>query len=219
MKQYSFIYFIFLCLIISSCESTVLEEENSVTQAVTRSDITKDEFARSNSIFYNVQPTNIGIDTYHIVGDIKTYSKDVEYDFTLWCQIKGDVKCIVWISSGEILYQGKSYSSIYGISGKEIKFTLKFNASVTSIRMALETTDYLNNYYKEANARLTISDARYKGESMGSGGYIEGGFYDLWLQPIYPYNPPTGTTEYHWKCSNCGAMNAVYNDSCIGCGR
>lgn len=217
-KHYS-ICLLLLCLIATSCENTILKEEDSVTQVTTRSSITKDDFARDNSIFYNLQPAKTGTDVYRIAGDIKTYSKDVEYDFTLWCQIKGDVKCVVWVSSGEILYNGKVYSSIYGINGKDIKFTLRFNTSITNIKMALETTDYLNNYYKEANARLVISGARYKGEEMGSGGSVEGGSYDLWLQPIYPYNLPAGTTEFHWKCSNCGAINAVYNNSCHGCGQ
>lgn len=215
MKKYYFIYLFLMCLIATSCENTVFEEEVLETHAVTRSSITQDEFRRDNSVFYNIQK----FDEQRIAGDIKTYEKGVEYDFTLWCQIKGDVKCVVWVSSGYIVYKGKYYTSIYGVSGQDLKFTLQFNAPVTTVRMALETTDIFHEYYKEANARLVMSGARYNGESMGSAGMVEGGYYDLWLQPVYPYNPPSGSTEYHWKCNYCGALNAKINNICIGCGR
>lgn len=221
MKKHHFIYFILLCLIAIGCENTVLEEEVPATQAVTRSSITQDEFDLYNSIFYNIQTDGIGMtDTYRIKADINTFPQDVEYDFTLWCQLKGDVKCVVWASSGEISYNsGKNYPSIYGVSGQNVNFTLKFNSPITTIQLALETDDYLNNYYKEANVKLYFSGARYKGETMGVGGFVEGGSYDLCLHPIYPYNPPNGTTEYHWKCSHCGAINDRHNTNCLGCGQ
>lgn len=219
MKKYNFIYLMFWGLIGLSCENANLEEEVIENQVMTKGSVTEEEFSRYNTVFYNIQPElPIGYDTYRIQGDINTYPQYVEYDFKLWCQIQGELKCVVWASSGEIVDKnGKNPSSIYGVNGQTVEFTLKFKSPITTIHLAFETSDYLNNYYKSGKAKLYFSGARYKGESMGGGGYVDGGYYDLCLYPIYPYNPPVGTTEYHWKCVNCGAINDRHNLTCVNC--
>lgn len=221
MKKYYFTYLFFLCLIITSCENTTFEEETPKTAVTTRSNYDPKEFARYNTIFYNIKPIyagELGSDGLtSMTGDITTFKTGVEYDFELACTIRGDVKCVVWVTGGAgIIYDGQNYSSIYGESGKQKKFTVKFNNTKSTFHLALEAK-YDPTTYKDGNARLVIVGARYFGESMGGGGDVVGGYHDLSVDARWWDSHQSPTVGMHWKCSKCGTINSTNTSTCLNC--
>lgn len=221
MKKYHFIYLLFLCLIATSCENTFLEEEIPATQVTTRNSITPEEFARNNSLFYNIESTHGGMGgadgISKMTGDVNTFEEGVEYDFILYCKIRGDVKCVLWAGGNVVFtYNGRTCYTIYGESGKYLKFTAKFYSSITTFRLALET-GYTPNVYKDAYARFVFNGAKYNGEwTTVSPGFIAGGSHDLVVEARYWDSYPS-SSERHWTCSNCGFTNTINDSSCKGC--
>lgn len=219
MKKRHFIYFILLCLIATSCENTVLEEEIPAKSVTTKSSVNPDVFREFNTVFYNIIPIyGGGNGITRMSGDVSTYKEGVEYNFTLWCEIKGDVKCVLWAATGnvEFIYNGISYSSIYAENKKAMKIKVKFHSTKTTFFLALET-NYTPTLYKEGYARFVFDNASYNGEWMGAAGFVPGGSHDLTVNARYWDSQ--GATEYHWTCVSCGTINADYNSTCIGCGK
>lgn len=218
MKKHHFIYFILLCLIATSCENTVLEEEVPAKSVTTKSSVNPDVFREFNTVFYNIIPIYGGGDGItRMSGDVSTYKEGVEYNFTLWCEIKGDVKCVLWDTGhSEFIYNGISYSSIYAENKKQMKIKVKFHSTKTTFFLALET-NYTPTLYKEGYARFVFDNASYNGEWMGAAGFVPGGSHDLTVNARYWDSQ--GATEYHWTCVSCGTINADYNSTCIGCGK
>ena len=222
MKKYNFIYLIFLYLIATSCEKTVLEEEIPAAQSTTRSSITPEEFARNNSLFYNIKPIYGGMGDAdgisQMSGDINTFKEGVEYDFSLYCEIRGDVKCVLWCTTGnaDFIYNGRTYHSIYGESRRRLDFTVKFNSQITTFRLALET-GYTPYVYKDAYAKFVFNGARYNGEEAFIGP-IAGGSADLVVQAKYWDSYPS-TSDRHWICNKCGSLNSTNDSPCKSCDR
>lgn len=214
MKKHYLIYLFFLCLIVSGCEKGIFDEENEATQTMTRSSIALSEAALYNTCFQNIQTTKAssGYGISIMTADISTYAEGVEYDFTLWCTIRGDIKCYVSAISGEIIYNGKNYYDILGESGKQIKFTVKFHSSKTQIRLAFENAQATTTYYHDASAKLVISSAKYHGAPIIISEVSRPGeSRDLYIEAKYPANPLLSTVGM-WKCNICGTINYVLYD-------
>lgn len=218
MDKHYLICMFFLCLIATSCENTVLEEEIPAKLVTTKSSVNPDVFREFNTVFYNIIPIyGGGYGITKMSGDVSTYKDGVEYNFTLWCEIKGDVKCVLWATgNAEFIYNGISYSSIYAENKKQMKIKVKFHSTKTTFFLALET-NYTPTLYKEASARFVFDNASYNGEWMGAAGFVPGGSHDLTVNARY--RDSQGSTEYHWTCGSCGVINADYNSNCIGCGK
>lgn len=221
MKKHCFIYLFFLCLIATSCDKTVFENENVETTAITRSGYDPNVFARYNTIFYNVKPIyggEFGSDGLtSITGDVTTFENGVEYDLQLWCQTRGDVKCIVWVTGGaELFYNGRCYPSLYGESGKEKEFTVRFNNTKSTFHLALEGP-YDPTSFKDGQGKLVIASTRYNGERMNGAGYVQGGYHDLTVNARWMDSHGSPTVGMHWKCTKCGTLNSTNTSTCLNC--
>lgn len=213
MKKHHLIYSLLLLLItsVTSCEKAVFEEVTD-TKAVTRSSTGFNDGLPS--IFQNISTISLypgrGIGIEKMTGDIYTYTEGVEYDFLLTSEVRGDVKCVVWAPSGEIIVNGKNYSTIWGVNGQKVRFTIKFHHSCTTVLLALENV-YNPTLYADGKARLQIQEKRYNGEQFNNS---PGGFYDLNVNARYHYAPNTESKEVMWTCRQCGAINSIHNLQC-----
>lgn len=216
MKKLYFIYLLLGLSIITSCESTVLEEDQSVSLPNTRTIPT--DFADHTTLFQYITPIDNGFGIECMTGYLESIDVDVEYDCVLFCALTGDVMCKVE-TDGNISYNGQSSRKyIYGASGQMIRFTLRPYPSQTMTILKIEKGS--SNTYKQAEARLLIEEVRYKGERV-SGGLK--GSYDLTVRMKVPGTPDSGTPDsgnaYHWTCRNCGFLNSINNTNCTSCGK
>lgn len=222
MRRYYSIYLFIICLIATSCDNTVLEEEISTTQVNTRNSTMAEQFALHNTSFINIKslsnPWGKGLK--EMSGEIVTYTSGVEYDFVLWYKARGDVKCYVMSLGGaRISHNGRDNDELCGENGKYVTFTVKFSKASSQMKVFFETENN-SALYKDASAKLLITGIRYQGEKMATGS-IKGESHDLCIEAIYPDNPhiSPGSTPYHWICSNCGFTNTINDSSCKACGK
>ena len=213
MKNYKFVCLLFLCLIPTSCENTTLEEEVYTTQVTTRSSIDYDELSRNSTGFKNIISYDEGSGIGYMQGDVVSLYEGVEYDFILYSEMTGGLKCVVWGLNGTIIYNGKYYGSIYGVNKQEIHFTFKLNSLTTNLRLAIEGG--IPSQYREATARLIIKEVRYQGRIFTP----SSGFFDLNVHTRAWEDQASPSIGFHWKCNDCGSLNAQYNTTCLGCGK
>lgn len=185
MRRYYSIYLFIICLIATSCDNTVLEEEISTTQVNTRNSTMAEQFALHNTSFINIKslsnPWGKGLK--EMSGEIVTYTSGVEYDFVLWYKARGDVKCYVMSLGGaRISHNGRDNDELCGENGKYVTFTVKFSKASSQMKVFFETENN-SALYKDASAKLLITGIRYQGEKMATGS-IKGESHDLCIEAI-----------------------------------
>lgn len=209
----------FLCLITTSCENTVLEENISATQLITRS--IPNDFTDYNTYFLDLSSIDNGYGTESMTGTLKSYGKEVEYHFALFCALTGDVKCKMETSDGDIIYNGQAPTkSIYGISGQMVRFIHKnhYPNGETYITFKIERGS--SSTFKDAEARLLVEKVVYKGEQVTT---ELDGCQDMYLrmtvrgEPGSGY-PDSGSPAYHWTCKKCNFSNSINTQTCLNCG-
>lgn len=215
MRKKYFILLLLGCSIITSCESTVIEDE-SAALPITRT--IPVDFADHTTLFQDITPIDNGFGIECMAGCLESIDGNVEYDCVLFCALTGDVMCKVE-TDGNISYDGQSFRKyIYGKSGQDIRFTLKPYSTQTMTILKIEKGS--SNAYKQAEARLLIEKIRYKGEQVTGG--LKGSF-DLTVRMKVPETPDSGYpdsgTAYHWTCRNCGFLNSINNSNCTSCGK
>lgn len=75
----NFAFLVYMCLIASSCENTVFENNISATQLTTRS--IPDDFTNYNSYFLVLSFIDNTTGKGSTVGTLKSYGQEVEYHF------------------------------------------------------------------------------------------------------------------------------------------
>lgn len=157
MKKHYCIFLFFLCLIITSCENIVFEEETSATQVTTRS--TYEDLGYYGSNF--LEQTYSAEEAF---GYLQFNPVGVEYTFALATIVdQNDIKSIVSVTGGNIIYNGHDMGSqIHGTSGM-IRFTIKFTSTMAKVTLTLKgaTPDG-----KKRSAKLSIDQRTYNGKYL-----------------------------------------------------
>lgn len=157
MKKHHFIYFILLCLIATSCENTVLEEEVPESSAMTRSNYEDLGYYGSNFI------DKIYFDD-EVSAFIKTNPIGAEYSFNFATIVDNPSnKSLVSVVGGYIIYNGSNIGSqIDGGSGMK-RFTIKFTSTMAKVTLTLKGAIPGS---KKNSARLSIDQRNYNGEYL-----------------------------------------------------
>lgn len=157
MKRHYFNYLIFLCLIISGCENAAYEQETFQTTASTRSNLEEVGYYGSN-----FQDQVFG--TEEAFGYISLNPVGAEYSFSLATIVdKADIKSLVSIIGGSIIYNGRDLGSqINGVPGK-IRFIVKFTSTMAKVTLTLKGAKPND---KSRSARLVIDERTYNGENL-----------------------------------------------------
>lgn len=152
MKKYHFIYLFLLCLITTSCESTVFEEGIPVTSATTKSN--PEELDYYGSSFLDPSYSDEEVFAFISVNPI-----GAEYSFNLATITENpNNKSIISIVGGNIIYKGQNVGSqIYGTPGVN-RFTVKFTSTMAKVTLALKGA--MPNS-KKNSVRLAIDVTRY----------------------------------------------------------
>lgn len=219
MKKYHYICLFFICLIATSCENTVFEKDVPAVQPTTRS--IPEDFTDYNTYFLDLSSVDYGAGTESMTGTLKSYGKEVEYHFILFCALTGDVKCKMETSDGDIIYNGQNPTkSIYGISGQKIEFIHRnhYPDGETYITFKIERGS--SNTLKSAEARLLVDKVIYNGEQITK---ELKGCPDMYLRMTVPGEPgsgypDSGSSAYHWICKKCNFSNSISNQTCLNCG-
>lgn len=216
MKKHHLIYSLLLLLItsVTSCEKAVFEEVTD-TKAVTRSSTGfNDEYP---GVFQNISTISLypnrGIGIEKMTGEIYTYTEGVEYDFLLVSNVRGNIKCAVWAPGAVIIANGKNYSTIWGVNGQQIRFTIRLLKSSTQVHLALENA-YNHNFFADGKARLVIEKRKCNGEVINNS--PAGESYDLNVEARYYFSPDPGYDDV-WICNQCGAINELNSSRCRVC--
>lgn len=212
MKRHYFIYLFLMCLITTSCENTVFEEEIPATAAVTRS--TPEELGYYGSNFRNivVRTSQFGSDeTYAYLNAYPANGS--EYSCTLYSELGNEgVKSLVSIAGGTVIYNGITDNRIYGVDG-QIKFTIRTSSPNLSVSLKFETP-YPTPIDSRVSARLIINSKKYNGETLPS---VSGGFPDLNITAFY--GGVRHDAKVEWICNTCGNWNNDSQSVCTNCGK
>lgn len=158
MKKHHYIYFILLCLIATSCENTVLEEEVPAASAITRN--SNEYLSYYGTNFYDLTYFNDEVSAY-----ISTNAIGAEYTLrflTLTDTPNG--KSVVTIIGGNIIYNGRNVGSqISGGHGEMVGFTFKFTSTTAKVTVTLEGAGSGN---KSKSVRLVIDQRKYNGVEL-----------------------------------------------------
>ena len=165
MKAHNLIYLCFLCFMALSCENTSFEKDVPNPQLTTRS--IPDNFTNYNTYFLNISSADYGAGTESMTGTLKSYGKEVEYHFALFCTLTGDVKCKMETSDGDIIYNGQAPTkSIYGINGQMVRFIHRNNYPNGETYVTFKIERGSSKTFKDAEARLLIEKVIYNGEQV-----------------------------------------------------
>lgn len=156
MKKNYFIYILLLCLITTSCENIVLEEEIPITSATTKS--TPEELNYYGSNFLDPSYSNEEAFAFISVNPI-----GAEYSFNLATIADNpNNKSLVSVVGGHIIYKGSDVGSqINGVSGMGmVRFTVKFTSTMAKVTLALKGAMPDS---KRNSVRLSIDLKKYNG--------------------------------------------------------
>lgn len=211
MKKYYFIYLFFMCLIATSCENTVFEEEIPATSAVTKS--TPESLGYYGSNFRNIVVHTSRYGSDEMSGEFDVYpAVGSEYSCTLASELGNEgVKSLVSISGGTIIYNGRENTRLYGVNG-QINFIIKTNSSTPEVTLNFETPYIPTD--SRVSARLVIMSRKYNGETLPS---VSGGFPDLNITAFYGGLPHDVAVE--WLCNTCANRNNYNSSTCSNCGK
>lgn len=158
MKKHHFIYFILLCLIATSCENTVLEEEVPAASAITRSNY--EDLGYYGTNFYN--PIFFDDLAYAFI-DVNPIGAEYKFSFATLTDTPNS-KSVVTITGGSIIYNGRDVGSqISGGHGEMVRFTVKFTSTTAKVAVALNGAMPSS---KSKSVRLVIDQRQYNGEEL-----------------------------------------------------
>lgn len=211
MKKYHCICLFFICLIATSCENAILEE-NPVTPATTRSNYDELGYYGSNFRNITVYTSKYGAD--QMVADIEVNpGVGSEYSCTLGSTVGNEgVKSKVSVTGATIIYNGREDTYIYGTGG-QMKFTIKTRASRPTVTLSFEVPTKIPNDSR-VEARLVITKRQFNGIDLPN---VSSGFPDLNVSAFYggvPHQPETA-----WLCNSCGHSNSMSLSTCEFCGK
>lgn len=211
MKRHSFIYFLFLCLVATSCENTAFEEGVQEEQAITRS--TPEELGYYGSKFRNVYEYTSLYGPEKMTAQLEVYPSGSEYNCRLASAIESSgVRTKVMVSGATISYNGSVSNTFYGTNGST-DFTIKIYTSDPIVTLCFDNPSVLPTTGRNT-ARLVINTRKYEGENLPA---VSGGFDDLTINSYYggtPFEPAV-----KWLCNICGNRNEGSSAVCESCGR
>lgn len=209
------IYILILSVLcITSCSECLIEEDGNV---MTKSMTDNEDYYGSN--FYNVSANQSIYGIESMVGFLDIFPTDgsVEYDFILaFTRPQPGIKAFVSISGGDIIYNGRQSTYIYAEPNEQIYFKAKLYNRNIRVNLSFEkvSSDFMEN---RVYARLVINGKNCNGTVLPS---LGGDFPDLTINANFDeHSGSVDTVEWHWKCSNCGALNALTSSMCTGCGQ
>lgn len=162
MKKHYFIYLFFLCLIATSCESTVFEEEIPVTSATTRSSY--EDLGYYGSYFVEQM---YGTD--EAFGYIRFNPPGAEYSFSYgtFATQPNLIKSSVSIIGGNIIYKGHDVGNkIDGVPNEVIRFTVKFNGTMAKVTINLNASTVVVPDNETFGVRLVIDNKNFDGKYL-----------------------------------------------------
>lgn len=177
----NFIYLFFLCLMATSCENAMIEEENPTTTRAT-----PQELGYYGTYFMDVKSEQTKWGLEHMYGYVEVYpATGVEYKMRLATSMtESGIRSAVSIAGGRIIHNGVVDNRIYGESNGYVDFTIQFTSSRASVSLNLERT--ASSFYdNRVSSRLVIMDMKYNGESLPYPG-DNGGYSDLNVYGTYP---------------------------------
>ncbi|WP_294589700.1 hypothetical protein [uncultured Bacteroides sp.] len=218
MKKYYCIYLFFLCLITTSCENTVLEDDVPTTSASTKSN--NEDLGYYGSNFLNISIGNNERGTVRMQGDIEVYPA-IGSEYLFWfntSMTEGGVRSVVSVTGGNIIYNGRESTYLYGETKKQMVFTIRFHSSKARVNLDLEETMGYRFIDNRVSAKIAIQTRSYKGKFLPN--LVNGAPYDLNVNARYVESiAGEGSLSWHWKCDNCGILNSKNDLSCKGCGK